>query len=94
MEYCMSKADPSIHFAGTFAAKEAATKAASALTSRRIPIAYFEVIRRKNGAPRVRYTGRNSDVKKIEIRVSVSHTTQDAVAVAIAVTPGLAIRNA
>lgn len=89
----MSKTDPSICFAGTFAAKEAASKAASALTSRSIPIAYFEITRTRSGSPTARYTGTSSEIKKIEIRVSISHTIQDAVAVALAILPGRSTRK-
>jgi len=84
VEYCMSKADPSIHFAGTFAAKEAANKAVCALTTKKVPITSFEVAHRRNGVPVVRYTGKNAETRKIEIRISVSHTTEDAVAIALA----------
>jgi len=52
-EYCMSKADPYIHFAGVFAAKEAAYKAANELTRGRLSVTKFEVTHGRNGAPRI-----------------------------------------
>jgi phosphopantetheine--protein transferase-like protein len=88
VRYCMSKADPPRHFAGTFAAKEAANKAVCALITRSIPTLNFEVTHRRNGVPEVTYTGKNPKARTVEIRVSISHSTEDAVAVALALLPG------
>jgi holo-[acyl-carrier protein] synthase len=87
IEYCVSKVDPPIHFAGTFAAKEAAHKAVNRLTTNRILITSFEVTHGKDGAPNVSYTGKDSETKKVDIKISVSHTTEDAIAIALATLP-------
>jgi holo-[acyl-carrier protein] synthase len=83
--YCMSKANPPMHFAGTFAAKEAAVKALRNYSSGRLAITDFEVSHGRNGEPRVRYTGAETKIKAVEVTVSVSHTTDNAVATAVAV---------
>jgi holo-[acyl-carrier protein] synthase len=88
-EYCMSKADPCIHFAGIFAAKEAAYKAASGLAKGKLSIMQFEVVHGRNGVPRIRYTGTESEPKRIVIKISVSHTTEEAAAVALALLPSV-----
>jgi phosphopantetheine--protein transferase-like protein len=82
--YCMSKATPSHHFAGTFAAKEAVLKAVDGLTARRLGASSFEISHRENGVPIVTYSGSQPEIEGIEIRVSISHTAEYAVAVAIA----------
>jgi len=82
--YCMSKANPPVHFAGTFAAKEAAFKAVQAIHRGQLGVTDFEVSRRRNGVPVVKYTGGDNALRKIGIKVSVSHTAEYAVAVALA----------
>lgn len=84
----MSKADPAVHFAGTFAAKEAAFKAVSAIYHGRMGVADFEVSRRRDGAPEVRYVGEKAELKGVDISLSVSHTAENAVAVAISILRG------
>ena len=80
----MSKSNPPMHFAGTFAAKEAAFKAVRTFHRRRIGLTDFEVSHGRDGAPKVKYTGPVGDTRAININVSVSHTTESAVAVAFA----------
>ena len=73
--YCSAYRDSATHFAGTFAAKEAACKAFGGkyiLTS-------FEIRRRKDGKPEV---WRNR--KKLRLALSISHEGKYAVAVCIA----------
>jgi holo-[acyl-carrier protein] synthase len=84
LEYCMSKSNPAIHLAGTFAAKEAAFKAVRSFYSGRISIIDFEISHTRDGAPRLRYAGPEDGMKTISINLSVSHTTESAVAVALA----------
>jgi phosphopantetheine--protein transferase-like protein len=83
--YCMAKADPSIHFAGTFAVKEAAFKALNGLHLGRMVITDFEVSHGGDGAPRVKHTGAKAERREVDIKVSVSHTADIAVAVVVAV---------
>jgi holo-[acyl-carrier protein] synthase len=82
--YCMSKSNPPMHFAGTFAAKEAAFKAVRAFHRRRVSLTDFEVSHGRDGAPRVKYSGLVGGLRAISIDASVSHTTESAVAVALA----------
>lgn len=82
--YCMSKGDPAVHFAGIFAAKEAAYKATSRLLRGKVEMIRFEITHDRNGIPSVRYNGRPSSSASVEIRTSVSHTLRYAVAVAFA----------
>jgi holo-[acyl-carrier protein] synthase len=83
--YCLSKADPAVHFAGTFAAKEAALKALSGLGIGRFVIMGFEVRHDRSGRPSLGYLGRNaSALRDVEIKISISHTAADAVAMAVA----------
>mgnify|MGYP006082401229 CR=1 FL=1 len=79
-EYCNSKATPSIHFAGRFAAKEAVMKAlrSSGMKSP-IPFSSIEVLSKSSGEPEVNllleYKG--------HCKVSISHTKKHAIASAI-----------
>jgi holo-[acyl-carrier protein] synthase len=82
IEYCKSKGDPGVHFAGTFAAKEATYKASNHLVGHRVVITDFEVLHDAKGGPRVRYVG--GGAKHLVIKVSISHTLDYAVAVAFA----------
>ncbi len=82
IKYCESKAEPAIHFAGRFAAKEAIKKAL--LSSNRklnVPFNRLEIMNDENGAPLVKILSEVQD--KIPIRVSISHTGDFAVAFAV-----------
>jgi len=74
--YCLGHRDPAPHFAGIFAAKEAASKA---LGTDEYPFAELEVRHSEDGAPEIWHKS-----KKISVRVSVSQTSKIAAAVAIA----------
>lgn len=73
--YCLRHKDPAPHFAGLFAAKEAASKA---LGTERYPLLSLEVRHRKDGAPEV---WRGS--KRAKVQVSITHTRTFAAAVAV-----------
>ena len=79
--YCRSKANPSIHFAGRFAAKEAIKKCV--LSSGIIDSLDFndiEVVSKSNGAPIV------TKINKIsysELQISISHEKDYAIAMAM-----------
>lgn len=83
LDYCLSKSDPAIHLAGTFAAKEAALKSVSRFRAK-APLLDFEVTRPKSGAPAIRYRGKQEPIRALKIEVSISHTADNAVAVAVA----------
>ncbi|MDP3645522.1 MAG: holo-ACP synthase [bacterium] len=74
-EYCLSYADPAPHFAGTFAGKEAASKA---LGPEKFPVLSLEIRRSRNGKPEV--WRRN---KKIAVHLSISHTDHIAISMAL-----------
>ncbi len=75
IEYCRHFKDAATHLAGTFAAKEAASKALGAV---QFPFIELEVRRRKDGMPQIWRKG-----KLIPMSVSITHTRAIAAAVAI-----------
>ncbi len=75
LDHCFSHADPAPHLAGIFAAKEAASKA---LGARRYPFIELEIRSAKDGMPEVWKKG-----KKLAVRISITHTSRMAAAVAL-----------
>ena len=75
ISYCMRSADPASRLAGTFAAKEAASKA---LGVEKYPFIELEIRRGKDGAPGVWHNRR-----KLAVRVSITHTSKFVAAVAL-----------
>ena len=75
LDYCFAHADPAVHLAGIFAAKEAIAKALGAHT---VAFVDYEIRHTKGGAPEAWRRNR-----KLSIAVSITHT--DALAAAIAV---------
>jgi len=82
--YCRGKANPEIHFAGRFAAKEAIKKAlmGSGFSD---PIAWtdIEIIADKIGAPNINLD--STKFKRLKCRVSISHTNETAIAFALVI---------
>jgi holo-[acyl-carrier protein] synthase len=79
-EYCNSNANPSIHFAGRFAAKEAVKKSIlSSGIKESISLKSIEIDRKKNGEPYISKVFKNGWL----IKVSISHTDDYATAFAI-----------
>ena len=79
-KYCNSCFQPSIHFAGRFAAKEAVKKAL--LTSGRfssILLKEIEIDRKQNGQPFLNY--RQNTIE--DCKISISHTSNYATAFAL-----------
>jgi len=76
LDYCFAYKDAVIHLAGTFAAKEAVFKA---LNRKNILQSSIEIRRKPSGRPTIWM--KNKEQKKI--LVSISHTGQIAVAVAV-----------
>jgi holo-[acyl-carrier protein] synthase len=77
-EYCSGYSDPAPHFATTFAGKEAVVKATSSFCA--LSMDAIEILREDNGAPFVRLHQECSFL----IRLSLSHSSTHAVAVALA----------
>jgi holo-[acyl-carrier protein] synthase len=84
IRYSNSKAGPARHFAGTFAAKESVVKAVGQLVGGPTNVTDFEIVRSRRGVPSVEWLSPKVRPKALEIRVSISHTTHYAVAVALA----------
>jgi holo-[acyl-carrier protein] synthase len=74
LDHCFSYAAPAESLAGTFVAKEAASKA---LGVAKFPFAELEIRRRKDGAPEVWKNG-----KRVAVAVSITHAGGIAAAVA------------
>jgi holo-[acyl-carrier protein] synthase len=76
IKYCFSYSNPEVHLAGFFALKEATSKA---LGVKLYPFAEIEVKHTIEGAPEVWHRG-----EKLNIKVSISHTNEIAMAIAVA----------
>jgi holo-[acyl-carrier protein] synthase len=87
-EYCMVKAQPELHFAARFAAKEAVAKALGTGIGKEVSWLDLEVRRGTDGAPSLRITGNAEKfcLKKgiIEIKISLTHARDYAAANALA----------
>ena len=83
--YCMAKADPPMHFAGTFAAKEAAFKSTSWVRTGGAGASDFEVSRDFDGTPSVTCRREKPLSPAAKFEVSISHTRQTAVAVVLSI---------
>lgn len=87
--YCESKADPAMHFAARFAAKEAVVKALGCGFAEGIHPRDIEVINADSGRPMLNLYGRAKEISRSldieDIPISISHTKNDAIACAIAI---------
>jgi len=79
LDYCYGYSDPAPHLATTFAGKEAVVKSIG--TKQGTSLRSIEILRNGDGAPYVWVNGVDSD----EIKVSLSHSKNHAVAVAATV---------
>lgn len=88
--YCDSTAQPHVHYATRFAAKEAVLKALGTGIAQGIAPADVEVVRLSTGAPKVRLHRRAAELAKHkgvrDIPLSLSYTHLDAVACAMVIT--------
>ncbi|WP_165054396.1 MULTISPECIES: holo-ACP synthase [unclassified Adlercreutzia] len=88
--YCDGKADPAVHYATRFAAKEAVVKALGTGFAEGVGVCDIEVRRTSKGRPYVVLTGRAREVAREqgvrEIPLSLSFTHAEAVACAMAIT--------
>ncbi len=88
--YCDRRADPSRHYAGRFAVKEAVSKAFGTGVGEHLGWLDIEVVRDgKSGAPSVRLNGKGRELAAKRgvqrVLVSLSHTRHYAVAQAVLV---------
>jgi holo-[acyl-carrier protein] synthase len=88
ISYCFGFDDPAPHLAVTFAGKEAVVKALE--MNDIVSITGTEIHRDASGVPRVRLLNALDDV---QIRVSLSHSSTHAVAVAITYPRGLSMNS-
>ena len=90
IEYCRSKPDPSKHFAGRFAAKEAILKSLGTGMARGIAWKDLEILTQESGQPTLRVTGKGKDIfdslNLKQIHISISHDKVYAIAQAVAET--------
>ncbi len=88
--YCSKKSDPLIHLAARFAAKEAVLKSMKVGFTNGVGYKDVEVKNDDNGAPYVCLYGNAKEIAEsleiVEIPISLSHTENDAVCCAIAIT--------
>lgn len=82
IKYCESKKNKEQHYAARFAAKEAVWKALAGEYN--IPLKNIVIKNIHNGKPEVIF--KDKKIRKLKIEVSLSHTKEYAVAVAICVT--------
>ena len=76
LDYCFAFKDPSEHLAGTFAAKEAVSKALGVMV---FPFAEIMILRDKHGKPEAW-----NKERKLPVSVSITHTDTLAAAIAVA----------
>ncbi len=76
IEYCQKHADPAVHFAGRFAAKEALAKALGTGFGKDLSWKDLEIISDPRGKPTVQY-------QNYQIYLSISHCKTYAVAMAV-----------
>jgi holo-[acyl-carrier protein] synthase len=92
IDYCSSKAVPSRHFAARFAAKEAVAKALPMAWDGPLPWRSIEIVNDPRGAPSAGLCGALRDAATragvSEIRVSLSHCDEYAVAFALVAVAG------
>jgi holo-[acyl-carrier protein] synthase len=92
IDYCCGKAVPSRHFAARFAAKEAVAKALPMVWDGPLPWRSIEIVNDPRGAPSVTLSGALADAATRaglgEIKVSLSHCDEYAVAFALVAVAG------
>ena len=86
IDYCRSRPDAAVHFAGRFAAKEAVMKALTTGWGRGVGWRDIEVVS-SDGPPTARLSGRAGEVARVDrggrVHLSISHSDCHAVAVAV-----------
>jgi len=84
IQYCLSKIDPNFSFAGRFAVKEAVFKAVGTGFAEGVKWTSVEVVNDPSGQPQVRLgQAIQKHIGDKKIMISLSHTKEHAVAVAI-----------
>ena len=86
IDYCFSKESPFPHIAARFAGKEAIIKALSGLSVRNVSFKDIEVTNDKHGTPSASIRFRRK--LNIQIKLSLTHSEDNAIAFAIAIKEG------
>lgn len=90
IDYCRSKPDPSKHFAGRFAAKEAVLKSLGTGLADGIAWKDMEITNEQTGRPVLNISGRGKEIFESlslkQIHISISHDNAYAIAQAVAET--------
>ncbi|MCS7013624.1 MAG: holo-ACP synthase [Chloroherpetonaceae bacterium] len=81
--YCYAKANPYESIAARFACKEALAKALGTGISKTFHWHSVEILRGKHGEPKLRFLKKIRGLSAKRVAISISHTHQYAVAVAI-----------
>ena len=82
IQYCEKKANPTEHYAVRFAGKEAVIKAFNCFNIK-ISLNQIEILNKKNGIPYVKIL--DDKIVDFDMKISLSHSTDIAVAVAIVI---------
>ena len=83
LAYCQAYKVAEEHLAVRFAAKEAVVKALGAPKGLGLEWKDLEIVRSKSGQPIVRFRGSMSRWKRLQVHLSLSHTSEYAVATAL-----------
>jgi holo-[acyl-carrier protein] synthase len=81
IDFCLSRANPSQHFAARFSGKEAVIKALGSF-GKKITFKHIEILNQDSGAPMVNLRG--DDLEQYGVMLSLSHSKNTAVAFALA----------
>lgn len=78
-KYCLSKANPSGHFAVRFCAKEAVTKALNSINIRQPRLNEIEIYHNENKCPQIKLPEKK-EYSNLKIELSLSHDKTKAIA--------------
>lgn len=79
LDYCKSKPNPPQHLAVRFAGKEAVIKALNSI-NKKVFFNEIEILNDKNGVPYVKIINNKIRSKRFKIKISLSHSKDNAVA--------------
>lgn len=87
LEYCFSKGKAASHLAVRYAGKEAVIKALSSIDKVNLNYKEIEILNNKKGVPIVKLNNKNFN--KLQIKLSLSHCEDKAIAFAVVMEVGL-----
>ena len=86
LEYCFSKKMPASCLAARYAGKEAIVKALSSIGKANMDYRRLEIFNNEKGVPIARIN--NADFRNLQVRISLSHCDDKAVAFAVVIEVG------